>query len=66
MKHLALSITSLPPRFPGLFIFCCWLGYRLDPDWLWAYTIAAILRWCLYATALHNTEHFDIFKEWRK
>lgn len=58
-----ISPRNLPPQFPGLFLFCCWLGYRFDPDWLFAYTIAGTLRlmwWYLSARAI---DPVNLFRE---
>jgi hypothetical protein len=62
MKIPVISNVCLPPQFPGLFLFCCWLGSRIDPDWVVAYSIVGTLRLCWFFMAGTAVQLINIFK----
>lgn len=58
-----ISHSNLPPQFPGLFIFCCWLGYRFDPEWVVAYTVVGTVRLIWWFAGCHATQTINLFRE---
>lgn len=65
-KHLVLDRKCLPPKGCGLFLFCCFLGWRVDPEWWHIYLALAAWR-ILVAVGSHVLSYeYDIFKTWRK
>ena len=58
-----ISEVCLPPRGPGLFLFCCWAGARLEPDWVWLFGVAAGLRIMYWLLACRAVQPINIFRE---